>query len=100
MATHERVVQEFSNGLIELHRIIRKCLKDRAEIGSTLGDKFFRDSIGMQKGTEAQQFGSSRVFLFDLLKRERPRSSHGFRMICGSLAPAPVQLFPLQLVEL
>src|SRR5438067_13756810 len=100
MAADERVVQELAYGLIELHRVIGKCLETRAEIGSALREELFGDSIGVQEGTATQQLGSSGVDLFDLLKRERPGGGNGLGMICGPLAPAAVQLFPLHLVEL
>src|ERR1700726_4657621 len=100
MEAHERIVQEFSDGLVQLYGVTCQRLEDRTEIGSALRDEFFWNSVGMQKGTEAQQFGSSRVDLFDLLKRERPGGGNRLRMIRGSLAPAPVQIFPLSLIKL
>jgi len=50
----------------------------------------FRNGVGSEKCTEAQQVGCGEVGLFDLLEGEGPGSGYRLRMI-GDQAPASLQ---------
>src|SRR5438045_2822162 len=57
---------------------------------SSVDNNLLRDTIRMQKGTEAKEFCCRKIRLFYLFKRQGPCRRNGFGMICRQ-SPAPFQ---------
>ena len=77
------------NSLVEGKRINCDLLQQWARGSACFTYQLFGDRFWLQKSTQAQQLSSDRIGLLNMLKVQRPGSSHRFRMIAGYPAPTP-----------
>src|SRR2546421_5712026 len=99
IAPYQRELLERFNGLVQLERIGGNRGEHRTKFSSSFNDDLFGNSIGAEKGAEAQQISGSRIGLFYLLKRERPGCGYGCRMICRKAAAALQEFLAARGVE-
>src|SRR5689334_15048493 len=100
VALEQGIGEQYTDGLVEGEGIAGCCLQCGPQMSSTLGDNLFRDGVGMQKGTQAQEIGCGGGALLDLDKGEGPGGCYGFWMIGHESTACFEQFDPLAAVEL
>ena len=80
-AANKRVFEQIFDSSIKCNGICHNCTQKWRQRGSTVNEHFFWNGVGMQKGTELQEFSCCRIQRLDLCERERERCSHGCGMI-------------------